>query len=119
MVAGQDGGKVGLAENQLAIALSRRSAIRRFERAWRNGERPTARATASFGADGRAARVGGSSQGAEGVRARGEDEKRRGGGGGGGGGSGRGVDGRGTKRVRGKKKKGKRECEREEEGSRN
>lgn len=41
-MAEQDGGKVGLAaENQLAIALSRRSAIRWFERAWQNGERPT------------------------------------------------------------------------------
>lgn len=35
-------GKVGLAaEKQLAIALSRRSVIRWFERTWRNGERPT------------------------------------------------------------------------------
>lgn len=40
---GAGGGKVGLAaENQLAIALSRRSAMRWFEeRVWRNGERPT------------------------------------------------------------------------------
>lgn len=53
------------AENQLAIALSRRSAIRWFERAWRNGERPTESGKFWRRTGGRRGLVG--AQGAEGV----------------------------------------------------